>query len=400
MTSPVDTWAAFDRLIAPCDRMTFLAEHWERRPHAVHRDDPTYFADLVTRADVDTIAASLRTTPTVGDQRVQEARLVASRDGQLIYEPVAAGVDGSPDRYQLYRGYATGDTVVLGPLGGRWPPVTALCAGLEAALQHPVWAHLYLTPPDGQGFGPHHDTHDVFVAQVEGRKTWRIGPPTRELPLTDEVSRHSAMTAPVIEVRLDAGDLLYVPRGWVHEAHAGPNPSLHLTLGVRVVRWADLVVDTVMAAAARDVELRRALPAGHVSDSSVRDHLRELVAGLATLGDDVLDDAAGRSAHRVLDVAQPTLTGQFASLATELELDSTVRIASPLCRVVADVDGVAIELPGRRVRYPASVGLALRELASGHWLTVASLPGGLSDDAKLRLARRWVRDGVASVHVR
>ena len=198
---------------------------------------------------------------------------------------------------------------------------------------------------------------------------------------------------------MDAGDVLYVPRGWMHEAQAGPDPSLHLTLGVRVVRWVDLVVDAVAAAATRDVDLRRALPAGHLADGTLRDHLRRLLAELGDLGDDVLDDAASRSAHRVLDVAQPTLTGQFAALATALDLASTVHVASPLCRVAAGGDGVVIELPGRRVRYPASVGPALQELASGRPLVVATLPGGLSDDAKLRLARRWVRDGVASVHV-
>ena len=191
MTSALGPWAVFDHLVAPCDRATFLAERWERHPHAVHRGNPTYFAGLVTRADVDAIGATLRTVPTTGDQRVHEARLVAHRDGQPVYESVAAGVDGSPDRYQLYHGYTTGATVVLGPLGGRWPPITALCAGIEAALQHPVFAHLYLSPPGGQGFGPHHDTHDVFVAQVEGAKTWRIGPPSRVLPLADEVSRHT-----------------------------------------------------------------------------------------------------------------------------------------------------------------------------------------------------------------
>ena len=209
----VVTTDALDRLLAPCDRVTFLAEHWERHPHAVHRDDPTYFEDLVSRADVDAIAGTLRNVPASGDQRVLEARLVAHRDGQPSSEPVAAGPDGSPDRSALYRGYAAGATVVLGPLGGRWPSITALCAGLEAALHHPVSAHLYLTPPDAQGFPPHHDTHDVFVVQVEGSKSWRIGPPDRELPLADEAPDTTTMGVPATDIRLDAGDVLYIPRG-------------------------------------------------------------------------------------------------------------------------------------------------------------------------------------------
>ena len=82
-----------------------------------------------------------------------------------------------------------------------------------------------------------------------------------------------------------------------------------------------------------------------------------------------------------------------------VDLDTSVQIASPLCVVVPDGDGVVIELPGRRVRYPASVGPALEALAAGEPLRWPCLRAGSSDDAKLGLARRWIRDGVASVHV-
>ena len=54
--TPAPDWTAFDWLIAPLDRATFLEEVWERRPQAIHRADPGYFCSLVGRADVDTIA--------------------------------------------------------------------------------------------------------------------------------------------------------------------------------------------------------------------------------------------------------------------------------------------------------------------------------------------------------
>ena len=156
--TPDPDWTAFDWLIAPLDRATFLEEVWERRPQAIHRADPGYFGSLVGRADVDTIAGMFRVPPLQADQRLQPIRLVRFLDGESTSEPVVADADGSPDLYQLYRAYAAGSTVILGSLGGRWPPITALCAGLEAALHHPVSANLYLTPPDAQGFPRHHDT--------------------------------------------------------------------------------------------------------------------------------------------------------------------------------------------------------------------------------------------------
>ena len=399
--TPAPDWTAFDRLIAPLDRETFLEEVWERRPQAIHRADPEYFCSLVGRADVDTIARTIRVRPVQADQRLHELRVVRFVDGEPQSEPVVADADGSPDLYQLYRSYAAGWTVILGSLSGRWPPITSLCARLETALHHPVSAALYLTPPEAQGFPPHHDTHDVFIVQVEGTKAWRLYPPSRELPPVDAPFHHfTPSTDHAQDVRLDAGDVLYVPRGWMHEARTSAAPSLHLTLGVHVIRWSDLVTDVVIAVAEGDVRLRRALPLGYLhADESLGDDLRGLLRELADVDDASLDRAIDRTARRFLGAAQSTAGGQFTSLAElpELTLDRHVQIVSVLCRVASEGDGVSLQLPGRRVRYPGSVEPALRHLASGQPSAVGALSGGLSDDAKLVLVRRLVRDGVVRV---
>jgi len=43
------------------------------------------------------------------------------------------------------------------------------------------------------------------------------------------------------ELMLTAGDLLYMPRGFLHEAWTTDEPSTHLTVGLHVVRWLDLL---------------------------------------------------------------------------------------------------------------------------------------------------------------
>ena len=44
----------------------------------------------------------------------------------------------------------------------------------------------YITPPQSQGFAPHHDVHDVFVLQVSGRKHWTIHAPVVDDPLGNQ----------------------------------------------------------------------------------------------------------------------------------------------------------------------------------------------------------------------
>src|ERR671928_56573 len=76
---------------------------------------------------------------------------------------------------------ADGATIVLQALHHIWPATARFCRMLEARLGHPVQANAYYTPRRSQGFGVHHDTHDVFVLQVSGEKQWRVFEPLLEL---------------------------------------------------------------------------------------------------------------------------------------------------------------------------------------------------------------------------
>lgn len=101
-----------------------------------------------------------------------------------------------------------------------------------------------------QGFAPHFDDVDVYVLQVEGRKRWRVYAPLPGHALPRYSSRDfvDAEVGPcVLEAVLQPGDLLYLPRGTIHQAASLPEaPSLHLTLSADHRRaWADLLEATL-----------------------------------------------------------------------------------------------------------------------------------------------------------
>eukprot|EP00658_Telonema_sp_P-2_P039251 TRINITY_DN2807_c0_g1_i2.p1 TRINITY_DN2807_c0_g1~~TRINITY_DN2807_c0_g1_i2.p1 ORF type:complete len:374 (+),score=100.53 TRINITY_DN2807_c0_g1_i2:107-1228(+) len=114
-----------------------------------------------------------------------------------------------------------------------------LCASLRDQLVH-VYANMYLTPPRSQAVGTHTDDQDVIILQIAGTKLWTLYESPVTLPYTHEMvgktGPHRAVTDQmrekvVEEVELQAGDLLYLPRGMMHEARTGDgNLSLHLTL--------------------------------------------------------------------------------------------------------------------------------------------------------------------------
>ncbi len=54
------------------------------------------------------------------------------------------------------------------------------------------------------------------------------------------------------EFVLKAGECAYVPRGLMHDASThGDEPSLHITLGLIVKTWADLMLEAVSEVALR-----------------------------------------------------------------------------------------------------------------------------------------------------
>lgn len=130
----------------------------------------------------------------------------------------------------------------------------------------------YLTPGGkAQGFKPHQDNHDVFIAQAHGVKRWALYGTRYELPLKHQ--NHQVPLdqygEPEHEFDLYPGDLLYLPRGTVHAARSTDSASLHLTFGARPILRASILVEALEQVMKSDVRFRQGLPLGFVSDKEL-----------------------------------------------------------------------------------------------------------------------------------
>ena len=73
---------------------------------------------------------------------------------------------------------------------------------------------------DGGGVGPHFDSYDVFLLQVQGRRRWRIGQ-QKDLSLQPDVPlKILADFVPEQEYLLEPGDMLYLPPRYAHDGVA------------------------------------------------------------------------------------------------------------------------------------------------------------------------------------
>jgi len=140
----------------------------------------------------------------------------------------------------LKQGFNKGFTLLLNGLQARVPSIDALCQEVESFTRGRTNANLYLTPNSAQGFETHYDWFDGIVLQLSGSKTWRLWAPLEasRLPTTDMKAKPSAATLAALPapstIRLGEGDVLYVPRGFPHEAltPADATQSMHVTIGL------------------------------------------------------------------------------------------------------------------------------------------------------------------------
>jgi len=94
-------------------------------------------------------------------------------------------------------------------------------------------------------FGKHWDTHDVVVIQLLGTKRWQVFAPSWPLPLVNQTSERMQLpcpSTPELDITLETGDLLYIPRGWWHHVTPEHQGSMHLSIGVYGHAIADYLI--------------------------------------------------------------------------------------------------------------------------------------------------------------
>jgi 50S ribosomal protein L16 3-hydroxylase len=72
----------------------------------------------------------------------------------------------------------------------------------------------------GGGVGPHCDSYDVFLLQVQGRRRWRAGPVRDAALQPDAPLKLLRNFEPDSDWLLEPGDMLYLPPNWAHDGVA------------------------------------------------------------------------------------------------------------------------------------------------------------------------------------
>lgn len=270
-------WAedALKYMIGDTSRDEFFSEVHENCALLCEHNDPQRFSDLLSLEFIDDLIANSELPP--------EALRMARSDPPINRSNFTFG-NGNIDRGAVIRHFQQGATIILPQLHLANATLSSFCRALEKIFSTQVQTNIYLTPANNRGFDTHYDDHDVFVMQISGSKNWKLYRKPIDNPYRGENFRPNQYESGEVveEFVLNAGDCVYIPRGLMHDASAiGDEPSLHITVGMIVKSWADLMLEALSQVALTNPKFRSSLPPGFAEEDydieKARSYFSELV---------------------------------------------------------------------------------------------------------------------------
>jgi ribosomal protein L16 Arg81 hydroxylase len=380
----------FDSLIAPIGTDKFFDQYWERKPFFIKRASPGYFDALLSLDDMDHY---------LGTRTFHEADIRIVKQGKdKPFREYAK--DGVADRHQMLQAYGDGSMLLFSHLNRHHLPLASAISQCEAELHLPFRSNVYLSPPDSQGFKLHWDTHDVMVLQIAGSKTWQIFNNPLELPHEEqgrELPAWLQKAEKIAEVTLEAGDVLFLPRGFIHGAAANSSNSLHISVGMRSPSLGDIALGEFKRATLAHPDMRKVALYQQYQCPDKLAEARRLIHEIIDQLD--LEGALDEVHCSFIKSRQPPATGRLVALSGQapLEHSSNLRVRrGALYELFEKTDKLNLAIDGRILVLPKGVAPAIRFMASQANFSPEQLPG-LEHESRLILAQTLHREGLVEL---
>jgi hypothetical protein len=248
--------ANVDSMLRIVSDLTALHAVWEREP--LVSDGLGDFGDVFSvEAAQDLIASNL---PLSAVRLFLDGKPIESPRYARPRNPSARGSDVFADPHAVLDYVGRGATVALEELQMYSPAIASFAADVERDTGYRADCTGFLTPAGASGVLPHYDALSVVIRQVRGAKRWRISEPAQQWPIRRFQLGDETGTRQVLDVTLEEGQSLYLPRGFIHAGTTQARSSAHLTIGLHGRTWAELLREALAAAADGREELREAVP--------------------------------------------------------------------------------------------------------------------------------------------
>jgi hypothetical protein len=229
---------SLDDLLQPISPEHFLGEYVGRKPLHIPASGDGAKASILTWPDFNRLLGqgSLWTSAHLRLMRNyvavppdQYCHPVATPQGEVLRP--------WPQKVEVF--LSAGASLIANDVLSIHEPLMRIGETLSRTFAASIGANIYCSFRGVQAFGTHFDNHDVIVIQTGGTKVWnlyasRADNPIENFPDDDATRRWFEQTRGALmqQVTMQPGDVLYLPRGWYHDALATDGPSLHVTFAI------------------------------------------------------------------------------------------------------------------------------------------------------------------------
>jgi hypothetical protein len=278
------------------------------------------------------------------------------------------------------------------------PEILNLITDLERVLREEIDSRIFIAGPKTNGLGVHWDPHDVFALQLFGNRPWRIYQPTVPPPLAgDKMWINKDALTHMADVEMTPGDVLYLPRGRVHDVIPSTVPSVHLTLmihkraGVDFMLWLN---DVLCHSQTMRTDLPRFGDPG-VLTKYVK-QLRKLVSEEITVAR--IHEYLERYDDQAAAKNMASLPWGIDPAPSVADADTIVTLV-PRARLVNGTNGPVLMVDGRSLTFAASAKTTLQLLVGGTTHRAGDLrhASGIRTEEFAQLIRNLHDQGIVAV---
>jgi len=308
----------------------------------------------------------------------------------------AAGEDDFRNRIRLFheRGYS----VRFPDLRPFSPALDLMARALESRVLQPVTAAAFWSK-GGLRAPVHFDDRDIIAVQLVGEKEWEVSGAPSPLRTNQMIMPDDAVTAvpDPVRVTMQAGDVLYVPRGLAHSVD-GEIESLHISFMFHPVTLRDAVVAAIDELTVVDRTFREAI-GGDLRGGDAADLVPSIVEAIKRLQDsassaEFLQTSLRKRSARAIRGMTPLPAAPRAAIALDTRLR---RNESALCVLVPGERVIELNYPGGKIYIHKGVQEALTFMVEQPAFRLTDVPGNLPTDVLLALADRLLAIGQLEV---
>lgn len=269
----------FADFVAPFDSIEFKSQYYGQKPLHIRRQGRPFENPLPWKRFNEVLAV----TPywTEDTLKVFYKNRLALRENYCNVTDLAEGARAQADPRKVKTLLGFGASLVANHIHRVCPEIAAISQMLQREFAASSGANTYCSFKQVQAFNTHFDLHDVFALQAEGEKLWRVYEARADNPITpvppgDEHEKRlvESRGKVILEVFMQPGDILYLPRGQFHDAITGAEASLHVTFWVKPATGLSLF-KLLESAAASESEFRAFLPDAN-DKAALKEHLVRL----------------------------------------------------------------------------------------------------------------------------